>query len=214
MEEKVFDFLRDLAPARPERGVKLFSSAGVWEQNAIVDAEDLNWDICVGYRKAAETIVDSFIERRAKFNDYSSFHSSLAFPVIFLYRHYLELRLKELFIGYGHVIGEPTKVQGHKLTSLWKKLRNRAAKAFTESVPEVVEDMDVLEEIIREFSGIDPNSESFRYPVDNQSEVMFPPFEVDLLRLKATMNWVSYLLDGWSVGVYESFVANREGSIK
>ena len=203
-KDSLLDKLLTQTPSRPQKGIKLFSSAGAWQQNAIVGANEVNWDLyCDGYRQAADTIVGRFIDRRTKLNEYSSYHASLAYPIIFLYRHYLELRLKELFIGYGHLLGDSTKIGGHKLTSLWHEVRERADRASPESTPEIDEDMDALEGIVREFAGIDPNSVTFRYPVDKKDNVTLPPIEIDLLRLKEAMRWVAYVLDGWSVGVYE-----------
>ena len=183
---------------------------GLWQQNAIVGGNRVSWDLyCEGYRRAADAVVDHFMERRTKLNDYSSYHAFLACPIIFLYRHYLELRLKDLFIGYGHLLGESTKVRGHKLTGLWQKVYERASRASTESVAEIYEDMVILKGIVQEFDRIDPKSETFRYPVDNQgSNVTLPP-EIDLPGLKEAMKWVSYALDGWSVGVYEHISARH-----
>ena len=209
-KEALLDELLNPTPSRPEKGTTLFSNAGLWQQNAIVGGNRVNWDLfCDGYRRAADAIVDHFIERRTELSDYSSYHAFLACPIIFLYRHYLELRLKDLFIGYGELLGESTKVGGHKLTWLWQKVYERASRASTESVAEIDEDMDILEGIVQEFDRIDPKSETFRYPVDNQgSNVTLPP-EIDLLRLKEAMKWVSYVLDGWSVGVDEYISAGH-----
>ena len=41
---------------------------------------------------------------------------------------------------------------------------------------------------------------------------MLEPFEIDLPRLKETMRWVAYVLDGWSVGVYEYIAARGSES--
>lgn len=188
------------SPSRPEKGISMFSTSGNRQRDAIIGNYHINWDVyCSGYRQAADVLVDHFLE---KHDNYSVEYESQAFAIIFLYRHYLELRLKELFIAYGRLLGDSVDVAGHGLVSLWEKVRDRANTESTEHVPEINEDMEVLEEIIEQFDSIDPNSVVFRYPVSRDGKtVTLPKIQVGLQRLKEVMHWVSFLMDGWSVGV-------------
>ncbi len=189
-------------PHRPERGLKLFSPSGSRDRDASIGHHDVNWDVyCAAYRQGADVLVDHFLQRQ---NNYSVEYESQAFAIIFLYRHYLELRLKELFIAYGHLQGESIDIGGHRLINLWRKVHERASKDSEEDAPEVEEDMSVLEEIISQFDAIDPVSEVFRYPVLKDCKtVTLPEIQVDMERLRDVMQWVSYLMEGWSVGVYD-----------
>ena len=190
------------SPSRPEKGISLFSTSGNRQRDAIIGNYHINWDVyCSGYWQAADVLVDHFLQ---KHDNYSAEYESKAFPIIFLYRHYLELRLKELFIAYGRLLGDSVDIPGHGLVSLWKEIRDRANREPSEHVPEINEDMEVLEGIIEQFERIDPKSVVFRYPISKDGKtVTLPKIQVDLQRLKEVMDWVSFFMDGWSVGVDE-----------
>lgn len=190
------------SPSRPQRGINLFSASGDRKADAIIGNRGIEWGLyCHGYQQAADALVDVFLER---YDNYSAYYESQAYPIIFLYRHYLELRLKELFIAYGDLLGDSIDVSGHSLITLWQKVRERDKRVSTESSPEIDADMETIEDIIKQFDRIDPNSEVFRYPVlRNGKTVTLPPIQVDLRQLKEVMSWASDLLDGWSVGVYQ-----------
>jgi hypothetical protein len=71
------------------------------DDKLFVEAEDgwmnacLNWYhdptelYIVGYKEAADSLVDSIANRKGSAD-------SLIFPIVFLYRHYVEIRLKSL----------------------------------------------------------------------------------------------------------------------
>ncbi|MDO8473666.1 MAG: hypothetical protein Q7T05_07615 [Dehalococcoidia bacterium] len=203
-----------VTPNRPQKGLKLFEASGNREKDAIIGDDDcFGWDAyCFGYKRAADVLVDRFLEKR---NDFSAYYESQAYAIIFLYRHYLELRLKELLIAYGRLFGEPVKVASHRhyLARVWKEIRNMENRTRTEPVPEIDEDLEVLEGIIKEFDKIDPKSEVFRYPTSSDGKaVSLPVIQVGLQVLKQRMHWVSYILDGWSVGVDEYIKVGRESA--
>jgi hypothetical protein len=66
------------------------------------------------------------------------------------------------------------------------------------------------ENIIVQFDDIGRKSEVFRYPKDKKGKVTLPPMQIDMIRLKGALGWLSQFLDGWSVGVYEYKHAPRE----
>jgi hypothetical protein len=190
-------------PTRPRQESSLFSASGNRSSNAVIGNEEIEWDLyCDGYSQAADALVEHFINNHGDNN--SLYYHSQAYPILFLYRHYLELRLKELLVAYGHLFGEPAKFDHHGLIALWRRARENHRRSSTESSQEIDADLDVLEEIINQFDQVDLNSESFRYPVRKDGKtVTLPPIQVDLQRLKEAMRWASYVLDGWSVGVDE-----------
>lgn len=201
MEDEDFGNPFDMhSPSRPEKGTNIFSTSGKRERDAIIGDHHIDWDMyCYGYRQAADVLVDDFLQNH---DNYSAEHESQAFAIIFLYRHYLELRLKELFIAYGRLLGDSVDVTGHRLVSLWEKVHDRENRESNEHVPEIDEDMEVLQGIIEQFDGIDPNSEVFRYPVSKDGKtVTLPKIQVGLQELREVMRWVSFFMDGWSVGI-------------
>lgn len=100
------------------------------------------------YWRAAEKILD---EARSD--------SFLLHPGLFLMRHYVELFLKRQL----HQSGTPVP-RTHNLSELWKRVRALDAVTENEHVTPTV--LSTLDEAIDGLAQIDPNAETFRYPVD------------------------------------------------
>ncbi len=87
---------------------------------------------------------------------------SLIYPICFLYRHYLELTMKEL-IARGSRLTQGKydyPKDQHSLLELWEKCRELLLK-LVDSVSQ--ETLDAVEETIVQMK-FDSNSQSFRYP--------------------------------------------------
>ena len=80
---------------RPEGDVNLFARSVHRRNEVIIGGEDKDWySYCTGYWRAADALVryliqDDLSTRR----DYSQHWESVGYSILFLYRHYLELRL-------------------------------------------------------------------------------------------------------------------------
>jgi hypothetical protein len=202
------------SPSRPQGKANLFSASGYRKTDAIIGIgnEGVKWGLyCDGYKQAADVLADHFLGQ----HECSAYYQSQAYAIMFLYRHYLELRLKELFIAYGHLLDLDDTIKvfdyKHKLIPLWQEVRRRDKTVSTESSCEIDADMELLEDIIEQFACIDLNSEIFRYPVLKDGKtVTLPPIQVPLQQLKEVMRWASYVMDGWSVGV-DQYIAAKHG---
>jgi hypothetical protein len=165
--------------------------------------------IAEGYKLGAEAIIERAAAGVCEW-DY------LAFPAGFLYRHYLELRLKEILRRAGYVVNlpQPDLPIDHDLHHLWfgvcnkaackncdKKRAHGGAKKLVEAIWKT-QDLTEIEAAVLEFDAIDPSSFSFRYPVDTAGKK-------NLLGLKAfhlgwlgqAMRRVCWLLDGATEGI-------------
>lgn len=199
------DELYDLIPySRPEDDINLVSRSDDREREVIIGGKDNDWDLyCTGYRRAATVLVNHITQKhyRSLRRDYSSYWESPAYAIIFLYRHYLELRLKELILAYG---GNLSVISNeHSLLNLWKELRKQNDVQTEDLDPETLKDIETAEKIITQFDEIDKKSQAFRYPIDRTGRVTVPAIQFDLVRLKEMLGWTSQFLDGWSTGVYE-----------
>ncbi|MGB1014374.1 MAG: hypothetical protein ACPG4T_09605 [Nannocystaceae bacterium] len=103
-------------------------------------------DILVGQAKADSMVVDF-----------------LGYPTVFLYRHYLELSLKD----FCNRLGEKPKLN-HGLIPLWRVIRDYFDE--TKSDP----DFDAVESVIKEWERYDRGSFSFRYPTKKSGERSLP----------------------------------------
>jgi len=74
----------------PRKGDHLFVEREDWYSNAVLNSRRDNLSLyAVGYKRAGEMLVEAVVQSR---KDYDS----LVFPIVFVYRQYLELRLKQL----------------------------------------------------------------------------------------------------------------------
>jgi hypothetical protein len=128
-------------------------------------------------------------------------------PVVFLYRHSLEILLKEILINGQKILqleAKPFQTEeqilkiGHNLSSLWKEL-----KKLHEQIDWTWEtDLDAQGEIIEEFDELDSNSFSFRYPVTKDGDsALGQNFSFDLHHFCDRMDEVLEKLDSVSCGI-------------
>ena len=110
-----------------------------------------------GYKKAGDALFELSRE--------SSYHNNtIVYPMVFNYRHYCELRLKELIsMGYKY-LDEPKDFKDeHSLEKLWNVYRNEILIKVEEGIEKKT--LDNVERLLIEFDKIDPKSMAFRYPV-------------------------------------------------
>ena len=138
------------------------------------------------------------------------------FPSIYLFRHYIELRLKEIILTNWEFLGWAKPFpRGHNIYKLWNVCRDCMKETdklvdpgFARSkryIEQIIGVYDALETDLNRFAEIDPDSERSRYPVDSQGN----PIVVDnkvlgkLRReLPELVKRISYNLDGISTGIH------------
>ena len=85
-------------------------------------------------------------------------------PIVFLYRHYIELQLKSILEQEGCEI-----LPRHHLDALWTQVKPILERVFRQlSKKELLAEMEAVEERIIEFHEVDERSYSFRYPIDRK----------------------------------------------
>jgi hypothetical protein len=125
---------------------------------------------------------------------------TMVFPLIFLCRHAIELRMKDL-IEDGHcLLGTEPAPTKHNLGNLW----SLCWKVIKMQWPGTQES-HVAEEaaIITDFDEVDPGSTSFRYSLDAGGEPSLPPALTRLQprKIVAAMTKVCRALEAASTGV-------------
>ena len=138
------------------------------------------------------------------------------FPVIFLYRHYIELRLKEIILNNWEYLGIAMPFPGgHDIYKLWnicreymKETDKSVDPGFAQSseyVEQIIGAYDALEADLNKFAEIDPDSQHFRYPVDAHGNPITVNKEllIEIQReLPELVKRISYNLDGIAVGIH------------
>jgi hypothetical protein len=154
-------------------------------------------------------------------------------PILFLYRHFIELALKAILIGLGDHLheraGAAYQVYAmHNLARLLNKVRERhaQAKASLDTFGTIDLPSDQAQRFIEELNTIDPESMGFRYPF-RKTDKMLPaaalePVLVDTLwvnldALRAGMlhvfkelTWYADMV-GISTSLYRDYLAEMPG---
>lgn len=135
----------------------IFGPNQSWRNNAYVEPDWLAY--VLGYREAADSIVENAEELGVDL---------LVYPVMFLYRHYLEIGLKYDLIVLKRYFREPSKLPTHhRLDMLWQEVRSLSEREWNSE--EHTQYYDAVEDRIKEFQKVDEESYSFRYPVTKKN---------------------------------------------
>lgn len=131
----------------------LFKPASDWHNNACLNyGNDVTRNYIDGYKKAADKLV----------NDMDSHIDLLVYPIVFLYRHHVEISLKEMIESGDFLLGTKfNKTKTHGLNSLWMEVKRIAKEIWNKEFLE--KDFEFIDHIIREFEEYDEKSTSFRY---------------------------------------------------
>jgi hypothetical protein len=173
----------------PEKGDLLFTSGDDWWHNACLNYMFDDWELYViGYKKAADALVEK-IKKTQRDQDF------LVFPIVFLYRQYLELSLK-LLVKLGNELLDENQdfPKKHELDKLWKICRSMLVKIE----PKVSQhDLEAIDEAITQFCTIDPTSQAFRYPVLKGGDKSIPSDVryINLRQLSDVMEKIANFLD-------------------
>lgn len=119
----------------------------------------------VGYREAADLLV-------AEGDTYSCVRDKFVYPIVFLYRHAIELHLKYVVMAYGAIAGVAPNFRSHGLTELWSAYMRVVDAIMTDLI---VEDRRVFQEIgrlVAEFETVDPRSDALRFAHDTKGNLI------------------------------------------
>jgi len=194
---KEIDDLLDEKIRSPSLDDKLFIEAEDWWMNAC-----LNWYhdptelYIIGYKEAADSLVDSIASRKGSAD-------SLFFPIVFLYRHYVEIRLKSLLHDGGQLLDQKhNKEREHQLSKLWPKVRSILDELWPN---EEGEDLKAMDSLIAQFEKVDPRSTTFRYPkdFDGSNSLKLDVPMVNLRNLAEVVGAMSIILEGSAGAISE-----------
>lgn len=141
----------------------IFNFPHDWQFNACLNWSDAPLELyTIGYKEAADNLIDKVFSERYMQN-------ALVYPICFLYRQYIELRLKEIIRSGRILLDEGTGFpQHHRINKLWETAKEIIKKVFSDEKEHP--DLSLIEHVISEYSKIDPDSFSFRYPFDKSGK--------------------------------------------
>ena len=140
-------------------GDKTFSADGISSDVAWVPAGGW-WGYASAHKAAADVLVDEAVSGRDRIDSVA--------PILFLYRHYLELALKALASETARIFGDRYS-PNHDLLKAWRVVRSRFSDQDEQAIA-----LQALDILVEEWSSIDPGSFSFRYPGPLKGESFLP----------------------------------------
>jgi len=150
MDEKIKEKIRRLREQygipTAKKGVPLFRPG--FDEPCMATVYPSNDIRALGHKSAADKLVD-IVANEPGYADY------LVYSVVYLYRMYIELRLKTIIESAKGI-----SRTGHNLKKLWdeaKPIMKRSSQWFDDH------ELAVVEEKIKEFCRIDPSSDAWRY---------------------------------------------------
>jgi hypothetical protein len=191
------------APPPPRKGDKLFrGDLRDWKNNACLRDGD-EYAYRAGYRRGAQLLV-KVVGETARDQDL------LVYPIIFLYRHHIELALKRIIRQAPYLVERPlTKLENdhleqHRLDWLWQDFKPMAAAiskaAGWDELP--AEDVAGIDDYIRQLYEVDPRSYSLRYAHSKKGDPSLPRelTHINLRHFGELMERLSNYLEGLEAG--------------
>ena len=181
-------------------------ATGPWQADAQLEVHGDWYPYVAGYKDAADKMVEAAI------NDFSD---NLVYPIMFLYRHYLEIMIKQMLwefrslhfylrkyhgnLNYSAEVPKKNDhIMRHNLMSIWKDLRDLMEESWNND-----EDLSFLADVehrIKEFHDVDQSSFAFRYPVDKENNPIFQLDqeirEVNIVQVKRVVDAITTRFGG------------------
>ena len=189
----------------PKKGDKLFSGDGEGKHFHLGSILWHNPGYSRGFKEAADTLIEAYDASPDR-----PYRDELLFPVGYLYRHCLELKLKELIqIGVALRVLSRKEVEealgNHNLAKLWTKGRKPIDDCWPngDQTP-----LKAVESVINEFHQADRTGQAFRYETDKDGRFhRHPelPEYISIANLKKTMDAVYTFLDACYDGLSEAY---------
>ena len=181
----------------PSRGDRLLRSKNGRGHVVFSNHGGRHAEIWMGYMRAGDKLIDAFM------NEPRGAQGELIYPILFCYRHALEMALKWMISRYGD---KPPKAD-HNLWQQWS--------AVLEIIGGVGHDRDdgveAAGKLIKEMHDADRSSETFRYAVNKDRALLrLPDGPIDLKNLKDVMKALSNFFDGLDAGLDELTSYNDE----
>lgn len=187
----------------PSAEDKLFDGGEDWWHNACLNYMHNDWlAYVIGYKKAADILV-RHIKQERRYQD------TLVYPIIFLYRQYLELAIKNLIYKSRTLQDiEATTPMGHNIYELWRVCENLLGDI---SPGDSVEELKQIRRLISDFCSVDPKSTAFRYPEDKDGKPSLPGIKhINLRNTYDVMEKISVILEGADMQITEYLSVKAE----
>ena len=144
--------------------------------------EERLYHLTGGYKLASDLLVEQAEAQAWR-------RRKLVYPIVFCYRHYLELTLKSVLQQYGPLGDLTSSWTHHRLEDLWRDYRKLLGAVGGETSED--QGTGAVEQCVAEFAKIDSTSDAFRYPTRRRGQPFSTELEMlDLISLRDTMQGI------------------------
>lgn len=148
----------------PRKEDALFGPGEDWQSNACIAQWDADWAYSNGFRRAAERLAEHVCETGGG-------QDVLIYPIVYLYRHHVELVLKAIIKSASGLLDRELTEQDlktlgrHALRELWQTARPLLDPVCdrADNPPFPVTDLDGVDSYICQIHAHDPDGQRFRY---------------------------------------------------
>ncbi|WP_286891126.1 hypothetical protein [Pseudoalteromonas sp. ESRF-bin5] len=146
-----------------------------------------------GYKLAAEKLSDGFEKLDTRSKD------SLIFPIVFLYRQYIEITLKGIITELDSFLQNDRQdklLERHKLLNLWDEAEKLYRQFIKKNSIELVFTPAKSSKercVIKDFNKLDEDSFCFRYATDKRGNETLP--SVDYISLNNFKSQISIVIE-------------------
>ncbi|MGY5780308.1 hypothetical protein [Rhizobium sp. LEGMi135b] len=187
------------------------ASSEDWPLNACIQHwGEVNYAYKAGFRRAAFQLTERMCEQPVD-------QDSVVYPIVYLYRHHVELMLKDIFRLAADLLeisisGSQEKHLGrHDLAQLWSMIRPMLDPVckLVGSDPLPSADLEGIDAYMSQLNARDPRGESFRYARSRDTtrtldadlvHINIRSFAIQMEKLAAYLdgleNWLAMLVDG------------------
>lgn len=178
-------------PPLPSADDVLFQAADDWWNNACLHFGPDGWlTYALGYREGADRLVAQLVDERRH-------QDLLVYPIVSLYRQYLELAIKGLIRQAQVLIGELVEIpQHHRIDHLWAQCSSLLQRL---SPGDSIDEQEQISRLIGEFCAADPWATAFRYPVDKKGNTSLSELRhINVRNVRDVIGKIAVILDGAS----------------
>lgn len=178
-----------LFPELPASKDNIFSTSEDWWDSACLSLGHDRWSLyAIGYKEAADVLVEHTEVNKQK-------QDFLVYPILFLYRQYLELAIKDLITQANGLLNQSDKFPPHhKISELWQICDSLLERL---SPGNATAHRQEVSRLLLEFSEVDPLSMAFRYPEDKFGNVSLSGLtHININNVKDVIAKIAIILDG------------------
>ena len=183
----------------PRPNEKLIQSGIDWQHNACVDCYTPTLgSYAAKFKDAADVLL-----REAAAGDATL--DSVVIPIMFLYRQYLELTLKEIILFGRKVVGTGSgyPTSEHDLKTLWGEALSLLTRHYGPRVPPEIANVTPS---IEDLHACDPRSFAFRYPTDKHGKPYLKTVRhINIRNLYEVMGRLSSFLDCMTIDLSAAY---------